>query len=128
MHYVHGTSDRLLDVIMSDGLLPPSATTRTTENRAERMDRVHILDEENIRIAGAYAVRACAHWGGEPIILGGDLNDTAVELAIKGKKGFPDIYTIRHIPPAYIEYLGTVRQLLGDEHTAGLSTLFKSHK
>ncbi|HEU5122236.1 MAG TPA: hypothetical protein VFT59_05310 [Candidatus Saccharimonadales bacterium] len=123
MKFVHGTSSSHLDRINEVGLRAPNETGNTTEKRDLRMGEIHVLDDEHIRIAGAYALRATHHFGGEPVVVTGEVPDAAVKLAIKGKKNFPDIYTVPYVPPDNIHDI-TVVDIDFDE----IPELFKGHK
>ncbi len=122
MQFVHGTSSAHLASIQEHGLLPTTETSNSTEKRIERLDRVHVLDQKYAKYAGAYALRAVQHWGGEPILVIGDLPNTATVLAIPGNGRFPDIYTAPYIPPAHIE------AVIPFTEESDISDLFKAHK
>lgn len=122
MKFVHGTSSTHLESINEHGLLPPDGTGNSSEKREERLDQVHILDAKYSKLAGAYALRAVRHWGGEPIIVSGELPEAAVTATLSGKGKFPDIYTVPYIPHIHIESIESV------DSTADISEMFKSHK
>ena len=126
MRYIHGTTSTHLPSIYEHGLLPPSATSRSSEKRAHRLDQVHLLKEEYLRMAGAYALRAVEHWGGEPVIISGEIPDSAARLAADGKGRFPDIYTAPYVPLDNIEKIIKAANVLDDG--ADISELFKQHK
>lgn len=122
MKFVHGTSSTHLESIREHGLLPPNNSGYSSEKRAERLDQVHILDAEHTKLAGAYALRAVHHWGGEPIIVSGELPEAAILTTLNGKGKFPDIYTVPYVPHLHIGSIELVDEM------ADMSEMFKSHK
>lgn len=122
MKFVHGTSSTHLESIREHGLLPPDDSGNSSEKRAKRLDQVHILEAEHSRLAGAYALRAVHHWGGEPIIVFGELPDAAISVTLNGKGKFPDIHIVPYVPLTHINGIELV------DEVADISEMFKSHK
>ena len=123
MRFVHGTSTSNLSAIESIGLAPPLITDNVTEKRQARLDVVHILDAEHTRLAGGYALRSVIHFGGEPILVLGEVPDNKVDLAIPGRNAFPNIYSIPSVSPELITSIIAV-----DASVEDMSELFKAHK
>lgn len=123
MRFVHGTSTANLSAIENIGLAPPAITDNVTERRQARLDVVHVLEEKHVRLAGGYALRSVVHFGGEPIIVLGEIPDKDVDVAISGRNAFPDIYSTPSVGPELITGIIAVDQTLED-----MSDLFKAHK
>lgn len=63
----HGTTDKFLSAILSDGVLPPEVTSISSEKRKLNLDKVFLTDER--RFAEGYALRAAYKHGGKPVVL-----------------------------------------------------------
>ncbi len=62
----HGTSDKFKAIILKKGLLPPSRTNTTNENRSINLSKVYLTDD--VDLARVYAERAVDKHGGDPLI------------------------------------------------------------
>lgn len=121
MEFVHGTSSAHLELIREAGLRPPELTRNSSEKRTERLDTIHFFEKSDAEFAGAYALRAVERWGGDPVVIWGEVPDAATTLAISGKGRFPDIFTAPYVPSDCIKNITTVA-------ITDMGAAFKSHK
>lgn len=75
--FFHGTTDRFLQNILDNGLLPAKITGNKCEKRQGNMDKVFLTKER--LYAEGYALRAVIRHGGRPIILNVKAPDAVLE-------------------------------------------------
>jgi hypothetical protein len=97
--YYHGTSTAHLGTIKEQGLRPPLETGQQTEKRKGGLEEIFLLadTEEGRRFAEGYAIRASQKFGGEPIVLRLEIDETQYPVRLE-REGRIDQWAVDSLP------------------------------